>query len=101
MYTVMNRIEVTEGMAEGFEKGFSASMNATLPGVPGLLRSTLLRPAKPGQPYVSVMEFTDEDAFRAWMGSESFRAAHKGAAENPTTGASVVETFDTVTEIAG
>lgn len=100
MFTVTNRIEVIEGATEQFESEFARSMRATLSDVPGLVRSTLLRPSKTGDAYVSIMEFSTKEAFHAWMGSDSFRAAHKGAADSPTTSNSLVETFETVEEIA-
>ena len=52
-----HRIDVGPEGADAFENAFAESMWATLTGVPGLRRSLLMRPAKPGQPYVSTMEF--------------------------------------------
>ena len=96
MYVVMNRID--SDAPDRFEKGFGRSMRATLDGVPGLVRSALLRPESEGAPYVSVMEFVDEQAFKDWMGSESFRRAHAGIREQePTT--SSIETYSTVLEM--
>ena len=79
MFVVHNRIEVEAAGAEAFEQAFAHSMQATLAGVPGLRRSLLMRPASQGQPYVSTMEFDSRDDFRAWMASDSFRAAHADA----------------------
>ena len=79
MYVVHNRIEVGPADAEAFENAFTTSMRTTLGGVPGLRRSLLMRPARPGQPYVSTMEFDFQDDFKAWMKSDSFRAAHADA----------------------
>ncbi|MGK4585378.1 antibiotic biosynthesis monooxygenase family protein [Kitasatospora sp. HPMI-4] len=98
-YTVMNRIDVAAEGADAFEKRFAASMTATLPGVPGLVKSALLRPQAEGRPYVAVMEFTGEDAFRTWMSSESFKAAHGHSAEQQDAGAAHVEAFHTVAEV--
>jgi len=69
-------------------------MRTFMPGVPGLLHSTLLKPTKDDQPYVSVNEFESEEHFRAWVASDSFREAHKrnrGIARHVTGNA--VETF--------
>ncbi|KOX23537.1 antibiotic biosynthesis monooxygenase [Saccharothrix sp. NRRL B-16348] len=80
--------------AEEFEAHFRSNMRAYLPGVPGLRRSTLLRPTRPDQPYVSVNEFDTEDDFRAWVASDSFKEAHRrnsGIARHVTGNA--VETF--------
>ena len=104
MFVVMNRINVEPEKADGFEKMFSSSMQKTLPDVPGLLRSTLLRPGRPDQPWVSTMEFVDEAAFGAWMSSPAFRAAHPtpGRAhplgDNPV-GGNNIETFTVTTEV--
>jgi heme-degrading monooxygenase HmoA len=99
MYVVHNRIEVAPDGAEAFEKAFSDSMRATLHGVPGLLRSLLMRPAKPGQPYVSTMEFASADDFRAWMKSDSFRAAHADAEAPGMQAPSAIELFDVVEDV--
>ena len=98
-YTVMNRIEVGGEHAEHFEQVFATSMRDTLHGVPGLVRAGLLRPATPGLPYVSVMEFTTADAFRAWMKSDSFKAAHSGASAEANVGDSSIELFDSVVDL--
>ena len=75
MYVVMNRIEVEPERAETFEAHFGGSMERTLGAVPGLVRSSLLKPARPGQPYVAQMEFDSEESFRGWLQSDAFRAA--------------------------
>jgi heme-degrading monooxygenase HmoA len=107
-YTVMNRIDVAAGEAEAFEERFASSMRANLPGVPGLVKSALLRPQGDGKPYVAVMEFTGVDAFRAWMSSDSFKAAHGHSADQGEAGeagetgepsGSHVEAFHTVAEV--
>lgn len=97
MHIVVNRITVIEGMAQQFEEGFAKSMRNTLPGVPGLIRSTLLKPKEDGEPYVSTMEFTDEESFMAWVKSEAFRVAHDIAVD--TTAASTIEIYSVLEEI--
>ena len=78
MFIVSNRIDVPDDPAdaEAFERVFIESMRTTLEGVPGLHRVTLQRPASPGVPYLSTMEFDTRDDFTAWLSSASFRAAH-------------------------
>ena len=76
VYVITNRIEVPAETAEAFEKVFVDSMRETLDGVPGLNRTTLLRPAADGLPYLSTMEFDSKDDFLAWLRSDSFKAAH-------------------------
>ncbi|MBY8850721.1 antibiotic biosynthesis monooxygenase [Saccharothrix longispora] len=94
MFVATNRLFVPADRAEEFEARFRDSMRTHLPGVPGLRRSTLLRPTRPDQPYVSVNEFDTEDDFRAWVASDSFKEAHRrdpGIARHVTGNA--VETF--------
>lgn len=76
MFVVHNLLTVGPDEAAEFEKVFSTSMAETLGGVPGLKRTTLMRPDKPGDAYVSTMEFEDRAAFSAWMKSDSFKQAH-------------------------
>lgn len=78
MFIATNRMYVVPELSEEFETYFRGNMRTHLPGVPGLLRSTLLKPTRDDQPYVSVNEFESEDAFHAWVASEAFRKAHKG-----------------------
>lgn len=98
MYTVVNRIPVPVSDPDAFEKHFAASMNATLPGVEGLIGARLLRPAGQGQTYLAVMEFVSAEAFTEWMRSPAFSAAH-GSASNGMP--SVVESYETVADFRG
>ncbi|MEJ2852079.1 MULTISPECIES: antibiotic biosynthesis monooxygenase family protein [unclassified Saccharothrix] len=94
MFVATNRLFVPAERAEEFEEHFRANMRTYLPGVPGLRRSTLLRPTRPDQPYVSVNEFDTEEDFKAWVASASFKEAHRrnaGIARHVTGNA--VETF--------
>jgi heme oxygenase (mycobilin-producing) len=97
MHIVMNRITAAEGKAQEFEDGFTRSMRDTLPGVPGLLRSTLLKPKEPTDPYLSTMEFVDQESFLAWVKSEAFRVAHDVAVD--TTAASTIEIYSVLEEV--
>lgn len=95
MFIATNRLFVPAERAAEFEEKFRTDMRTYLPGVPGLRRSTLLRPTSPDQPYVSLNEFDTEADFRAWVASDSFRQAHarnKGIARHATGNA--VETFE-------
>ncbi len=95
MYTVINRIPVPASDPGAFEERFAASMNATLPGVDGLIGARLLRPAGASGAYLAVMEFASRDAFTAWTRSAAFAAAH-GSASRGMPGA--VESYETVAE---
>jgi heme-degrading monooxygenase HmoA len=102
MYVVVNRIEVEPERAEVFEQHFGANMTGTLPGVPGLRRAVLLRPRRPSDPYLAVMEFDSEDDFTAWRNSEAFRTAHGG---RPAGGSGEsgppVEAYEVVAAVSG
>ncbi|ALD63101.1 antibiotic biosynthesis monooxygenase [Arthrobacter sp. LS16] len=76
MFVVTNRIDVTEDTAQSFEAAFTDSMRSTLSGVPGLKRTTLMRPEADGLPYVSTMEFESRADFLEWLKSDSFKASH-------------------------
>ncbi|WP_425310032.1 antibiotic biosynthesis monooxygenase family protein [Ammonicoccus fulvus] len=75
-FIVSNRIEVEADRAEAFEAVFIESTRTTLEGVPGLHRVTLQKPAKPGMPYISTMEFDNAQSFQGWLKSDSFKRAH-------------------------
>ncbi|MGW9403010.1 antibiotic biosynthesis monooxygenase family protein [Arthrobacter sp. NPDC055585] len=75
MYVVVNTLEITPDTAEAFEKAFIDSM-AHLEGVPGLGRSTLMRPEGASNTYLSTMEFDSRESFMDWLKSDSFKASH-------------------------
>ena len=108
MYVVMNRIEVEPERAETFEAHFGASMKNTLGEVPGLVRSSLLKPAQPGLPYVAQMEFDTKESFMGWLHSDAFRAAHGhapggGTGDAPGGGTGdgpSVEAYDVIVDVA-
>ncbi|TWP51783.1 antibiotic biosynthesis monooxygenase [Lentzea tibetensis] len=100
MFIATNRLFVPAERAEEFERHFRDNMRTFLPGVPGLLRSTLLRPTRPDQPYVSTNEFESEEDFRAWVASDSFKQAHarnSGIARHVTGNA--VECFSPIEDL--
>ena len=105
MYVVHNRIDVPADAVDGIEKVFVESMQTTLAGVPGLLRSTLLKPAASGPsaaadgPYVATMEFESKDAFLAWLKSDSFKAAHSDDQAPGMLGPSAIESFTLVEDV--
>lgn len=106
MYIVMNRLEIEADQAEAFEQRFSANMTSTLTGVPGLIRSALLRPNRDEDPYVAVMEFDSEASFHGWLQSDAFRAAHghgprSGGDGGEAGGPPSVSSYEIVTEVTG
>jgi len=98
VYVVVNRISVDPDRAEDFAEIFAASM-AHLEGVPGLSRSLLLAPAKPGQPFMSTMEFDTSEDFRAWLKSDSFRASHDAVTADQGVTGNEVELYDLHTTV--
>lgn len=68
-------------------------MRATLPGVPGLLRASLLAPTESGRGHLAAMEFAGEETYRAYLASPAFRAAHPWPGRVPL----VTNTFTTYT----
>ncbi|WP_432558959.1 antibiotic biosynthesis monooxygenase family protein [Granulicoccus sp. GXG6511] len=100
MYIVSNRINVGADGAGAFEKVFTESMRTTLAGVPGLHRVTLQRPARPGLPYVSTMEFDSADDFKAWLGSDSFKKSHSDDQAPGMQAPSEVEMHELIEDIS-
>ena len=101
MFVVHNRIDAPAEIAAAFEEAFVTSMRTTLGGVPGLVRSVLLKPAQEGQPYISTMEFDHRDSFLAWMKSDSFRAAHANVDTPGMRAPSAIESFTVVADVVG
>ena len=100
MFVVTNELLVDEQHREQFEETFPASMRATLPGVPGLLRANHMAPTEPGRGNLAVMEFADEQAYRAYIHSEAFRAAHPWPGRVPLAG-NTLTTYTVHTDLTG
>jgi heme-degrading monooxygenase HmoA len=101
MFTVVTEFTVPPDHRDSFEQSFTASMQATLAGVPGLHRAQLLRPdgsEDDASGYVASFDFDDEAAYAAYTSSEAFRAAHRQDRE-PLAAARRVTTYETVTQI--
>lgn len=75
MYVVANRVPVASGWEEEFEQRFRQRAGQ-IEKQPGFLRMQVLRPQSPDTPYVVLTSWESEAAFRAWVGSEDFKAAH-------------------------
>ncbi|MEV4078645.1 antibiotic biosynthesis monooxygenase family protein [Nonomuraea fuscirosea] len=59
-----------------------------------------MRPARPGGPYVSTMEFDSAEDFRAWMKSDSFKAAHSDVDAPGMQAPSAIELFDVLEDFS-
>ena len=75
MITVANRIYVNPDFAEAFEARFRdrARLVDTMP---GFIHNQLLRPTRPGAPYVVLTLWEDLASFQAWVGSDGFKKGH-------------------------
>lgn len=100
MFVVTNELVVDEQYREQFESTFPESMYATLPGVPGLLRASLLAPTEPGRGHLATLEFEDEDAYRAYIHSDAFRAAHPWPGRVPLV-SNTLTTYTVHTDMTG
>ncbi|WP_067570003.1 antibiotic biosynthesis monooxygenase family protein [Nocardia acidivorans] len=98
MFVVINELFVAQANEPVFERNFAASMHGTLTGVPGLTAARLLRPRQDGRGYLSVLEFTDEAAYSAFLESEAFTAAHHWPDHAPID-SSRLTTYETVTRV--
>jgi heme-degrading monooxygenase HmoA len=75
-------------------------MRATLPGVSGLLRASLLAPTEPSRGHLASLESSTEEAYRAYLHSEAFRAAHPWPARVPLA-SNTLRTYTVHTDMGG
>lgn len=83
MYTVINHIRVAPEHRDAFEQRFRDNL-VHMEGVEGFLKVRVWRPSPAAKPeadyphdaYMIQTEWADAAAFRAWIGSPSFRASH-------------------------
>jgi heme-degrading monooxygenase HmoA len=100
MFVVINDLFVSPENRGTFERNFSASMRDTLPDVPGLSSTRLLRPEEADRGYLSVLDFVDDAAYTAYLSSDAFRAAHTWPDHAPIDG-SRLTTYHVCSEIRG
>jgi heme oxygenase (mycobilin-producing) len=74
MIVVSNRIQVTKGREQDFEKRFEGRARL-VETMPGFVRLEILRPIKSDY-YSVVTHWQDEASFRAWTDSPEFKEAH-------------------------
>ncbi len=83
MYTVINHIRVVPEHREAFEERFRQNL-VHMEGVEGFLKVQVWRPSASANPdgdyphdaYMIQTTWRDEQAFRGWIRSPSFRASH-------------------------
>ena len=96
MITVMNRIGVKPEFAAQFEESFR-NRAGLVDGMPGFIRNEVLKPTKPGDPYIVLTYWQDEPSFRAWTESDEFKQGHARSGSLPHdafTGRPVLEVHD-------
>lgn len=82
MISVANRIFVTPEYASQFEERFK-NRPRMVDGRPGFISNHVMRPTKPGEPYVVLTFWESLEAFRAWTTSADFKDGHKGGVTLP------------------
>ncbi len=79
MIIASNRIFVAKGQEEAFEARFRGRAHL-VENAPGFVSNEILCPMTEGAPYVVMTHWADEESFRAWTQSDSFRQAHASRA---------------------
>ncbi|MEU6579293.1 antibiotic biosynthesis monooxygenase [Nocardia sp. NPDC046763] len=98
MFVVINELFVADENRAVFERNFAASMKGTLPEVYGLCGARLQRPTESDRGYLSILEFTDEQAYSAYLESNAFQAAHHWPDHAPIDG-NRLSTYEVLTDI--
>ena len=75
MITVANRIFVAPEYAEAFEERFQTRARL-VDTMPGFVMNQILRPVKPGDPYIVLTLWETRAHFDAWVKSDEFRQGH-------------------------
>ncbi|MGI8458206.1 MAG: antibiotic biosynthesis monooxygenase family protein [Propionibacteriaceae bacterium] len=76
----INAITVPEDSGDELGQRFAARAGA-VDGADGFESFELLQPADDRRQWLVITRWRDEDAFQAWLGSESFTHGHRSAAE--------------------
>ncbi|GEM48137.1 antibiotic biosynthesis monooxygenase family protein [Deinococcus cellulosilyticus] len=100
MITVANRIYVNPEFAAQFEERFQ-NRARQVDSMPGFIRNLVLRPAKPGDPYVVLTFWESQEAFRAWTESDAFKQGHARSGTLPKeafTGPNQLEVHEIITD---
>lgn len=76
MHVVTNRVYVHPDWAEEFENRFQKRAGQ-IEKQAGFKRMNILRPVSEGAPYLVHTEWESAEAFKNWVGSDDFKAAHQ------------------------
>lgn len=80
-FVAINFITCQDDYCSRFEELFSTRAKA-IDTMPGFKDMQVLRPNKPGQPYLVVSHWSSEEEFKAWVGSEEFIEGHRRGFED-------------------
>jgi len=75
MITVANRIFVHADYAAALETAFR-NRARQVDQMPGFVSNQVLRPTRPGDPYIVLTTWESQAHFEAWLNSEAFRQSH-------------------------
>ncbi|RCL45296.1 MAG: antibiotic biosynthesis monooxygenase [Candidatus Thioglobus sp.] len=76
MHVVTNRVFVHPDWQQTFETRFEQRAGQ-IESQPGFKRMQILKPHSDQAPYVVYTEWQSEAAFKQWLGSDDFKAAHQ------------------------
>ena len=100
MFVVANRVPVAPDWQDEFETRFR-NRAGQIDKQAGFVRLEILRPSSPDTPYVVYTAWENEAAFRAWVGSEDFKAAHANPLPKEAfAGESKMEQYEVVVSTA-
>jgi heme-degrading monooxygenase HmoA len=98
MYVVTNRVPVIADYVEMFEQRFRERAGQ-IDKQPGFVQMQVMRPDKPGVPYVVQTTWADKQAFEAWVGSDDFKLAHQNPMPKEAfSGEGGIEMFEVIIE---
>ena len=96
MVIVMNRIPVSEGREQDFEKTFMERDRA-VDRMPGFIDMQVLRPAE-GRTYVVLTRWKSRESFQQWTESEAFISAHRKQSPGLAESRPTLEIYEVFTE---
>lgn len=76
MHVVTNRVFVHPDWQQEFENRFQQRAGQ-IEKQTGFKRMQILKPLSDELPYIVYTEWNDESAFKAWVGGDDFKLAHK------------------------
>lgn len=96
MIIVMNRITVSEGREEDFERTF-IERDRAVDQMTGFIDLQVLRP-KQGRTYIVMTRWNSLEAFETWTHSEAFLSAHRKQSPGLAETRPVLEIYEVFTQ---